>query len=277
MKNYKEVGSFGRGAGTEKPYVVAFEPSIKMTPVDDGILVLSDKSGLAVKYVGQEPMSGFINRPELRQFFRRVDFAMDRLFENELNPAAGTGPAPYVFKMGNGFKGRTPEQCLLEGMPEEQMLQQRAYMARNLQGKFGEANRQGVEAIDRAFEAFRNGTLENAPAAAAAFTVYESGAKYFPKRGVPQPYVTDGWEMSVKCVFGDRNPWKIEWTSKQVTIRDNVIAAAENVVMRSAALTTDEFLSAVDDTRELFGNVVSTYTPARLKYFAQHKDDWRNE
>lgn len=277
MKNYKEVGSFGRGAGTDNPYVVAFEPSFKMNQLEDGILPLSGKAGLTIKYIGQTPMSGFIKRPELWQFYRRVDFAVNRLFERELNPVSADGEAstPYVFKMGNGFTGKTPEQCLLEGMPEEQMLQQRAYMERNCTGKFAEQNRQGVAAIDRALEKFHDGTLGNSPATAVSFTVYDSGARYFSRR-VPQPYKTEGWEMKIVCMFTDKNPWKIGWVSKTVTIQDNVIVAAENVITKTASLTTDEFLSGVEEAKELFSNIAASYTPAHLKYFSQHKDDWRN-
>lgn len=275
MKNYTEVSSCGRGAGTDRPYSVAFEDVIKLNPVEEDINVLSDKSGLAVKYVGQGPMSGFIPIKELWDVYDRIMFANTKMYELELNPPS-KAEVPYVFKMGNGFKGKTPEQCLLEGMSLEQLMQQRAYMEKNCTGKFAEQNRMGVEAIDRAVQKFHEGTLDSG-GANTVFKIYESGPRYFPKKGVPQPYQTEGWEMGIYCHFLDDNPWKISWTSKQVTIQDNVIVGASNVVTKNASLIPSEYKDGLYKTYYLLNGVSAIYLPYHLRYYIEHKDDWRAE
>ncbi len=275
MKNYNEVKSCGRGAGTDKPYIVAFEPQLRLMPVEENINTFSEKAGLAVKYIGQKPVSGFISVDELWDVYDRIVFASNKMYELELNPAA-KAEVPFVFKMGNNFKGKTPEQCLLEGMPLEQLMQQRSYMEKNCTGKFAEQNRLGVEAIDRAVQKFHEGTLSSA-GASTVFRIYESGPKYFPKKGVPQPYQTEGWEMDITCSFLDDNPWKISWTSKLVTIQDNVIAGASNVSTTNASLTTTELKSGINLTKELLRNTSETYSVYHLRYYGEHKEDWRVE
>lgn len=275
MKNYTEVFSCGRGAGTERPYRVVFDDVLKLNPIEEDINVLTEKSGLAVKYVGQGPMSGFISVNELWDVYDRIQFANWKMYELELNPAA-KAEVPYVFKMGNGFKGKSPEQCLLEGMPIEQLMQQRAYMEKNCNGKFAEQNRMGVQAIDRAVQKFREGKLESA-GASAAFKIYDSGPRYFPKKGVPQPYQTEGWEMNIYCHFLDDNPWKVSWTSKQVTIQDNVIVGASNVITKNASLTVTEYKTGLYKTKKILGMVEDVYIPYHLRYYIEHKDDWRSE
>lgn len=277
MKNYNEVFSCGRGAGTDKSATIAFEASFRLLNVEDGINVFGEKAGLAIKYLptGKKPLSGFIRRGELWKVYKRVDKALDMQAEREMNPAAATTEPPYVFKMGQGFKGKTPGQCLLEGMDEAQLLQQREYMARNLTGKFAEANRKGIEAIDKAIANFHNGKLSEENISSGCLTIFESGPRYIPRKGVPQPYQTDGWEMSVVFNAADRNPWSISWVSKSVTVADNVIVASENSVGASASLTDEEFLSGINEARELFGDVRLMNRPSRLTYFAAHKDDWK--
>ena len=276
MKNYKEIYSAGRGAGSERSYVVAFEPNFKLTNVADGIGVFDEKAGLAIKYLptGGKPVSGFIKRSELWKVYKAVDKALDLEFEAELHPAAASEP-PYIFKMGNGFKGKTPGQCLLEGMSEEQLLNQRNWMANNCTGKFAEANRKGVEAIDKALESFKNGTLSEQEQTFGVLTIFKSGPRYLPKKGVAQPYQTEGWEMDIVFNVNDRNPWSISWVAKTVTIQDNVITASQNPVYSSAALTDEEFLAAINETRELFEDIRLMSRPARLTYYAEHKDDWK--
>lgn len=278
-KNYNEVLSCGRGAGTEKSYTVAFEPVLRLMPIEENINVFTDKAGVAIKYIptGAKPLSGFVTYDELfGDISDRIAFANTKMYELELNPAA-KAEAPYIFKMGNGFKGKSPEQCLLEGMPVEQLLSQRAYMEKNCTGKFAEMNRKGVEAIDRAILKFREGTLEGSVGSSTVFTIYDSGAKYFPKRGVAQPYQTEGWEMNIACSFLDDNPWKISWVSKQVTIQDNVIVAADQVITASAALTTGEFKAGINRAKRLFVNCSAIYSQYHIKFYGEHKDDWKAE
>jgi hypothetical protein len=275
MKNYKEVMSAGRGAGTDKSYTVAFEPSFKLTNVSETIVVFDGKAGLAIKYLptGGKPLSGFIKKSKLRKVVRAVNKAVDLEFEAELHPAAISEP-PYIFKMGNGFKGKTPGQCLLEGMSEEQLLNQRNWMANNCTGKFAEANRKGVEAIDKALEQFRNGTLTEQGQNTGVLTIFKSGPSYLPKK-LPQPYQTEGWEMDIIFNVNDRNPWSITWTSKTVTVQDNVITASQNPVYASVNLTDEEFLDGFDEAMELFADIRQMYRPARIAYYAEHKDDWK--
>lgn len=278
MKNYQEVSSCGRGAGTDKPLVVAFQPSTKFTAVDETIRVFDEKGGLSIRYLpgGGKPVSGFIKRDELWDLYRRIDFAYAKRYEYELNPAK-KAEVPYIFKMGNGLKGKSPEQCLLEGM-EQQLLAQREYMAKNCTGKFAEANRAGVEAIDRAFEKKANGALESEVQTTTVFTVFDSnwtGPKYIPKRNVPQPYQTEGWEMNIVCSFTDNYPWKISFVSKTVTVEDNVITASSNPVYASVSLTAAEFDAGIKESEELFRDISYMYRPQRLAYQAAHKDDWK--
>lgn len=275
VKNYKEVMSAGRGAGTDKSYTVAFEPSFKLTNVSETIVVFDGKAGLAIKYLptGGKPLSGFIKKSRLRKVVRAVNKAVDLEFEAELHPAAVSEP-PYIFKMGNGFKGKTPGQCLLEGMSEEQLLNQRNWMANNCTGKFAEANRKGVEAIDKALEQFRNGTLAEQGQSTGVLTIFKSGPSYLPKK-LPQPYQTEGWEMDIIFNVNDRNPWSITWTSKTVTVQDNVIVSSQNPVYASVNLTDEEFLDGFDETMELFADIRQRERPARLDYYEMHKDDWK--
>ena len=276
MKNYLETFSTGRGANGGKAYVIAFEPYIKLEEVDESVRVFSEKSGLSVKYLPAEgqPLSGFIRREDLWDVYDRVTFAKHKLYERELNPAART-EAPYVFRMGNGFKGKTAEQCLLDGMTEQQMLTQRDFMSKNCSGKFAEQNRLGVQAIDKALEKLHNGSLGSQPVMSGSFSIYKAEGRFIPKRGVAEPYQTRGWDLTVSCNIFDDNPWGISWKMSDVVIEDRIIKSASNIVTASAALTTQEFDAALNETRELFSDLSGLYRPAHWKYNHEHRDDWR--
>lgn len=277
-KNYNEVFSCGRGAGTENSYTVAFEVGLRLMPIEGNINVFTEKAGVVVKCIptGKKPFSGFISDDKLfGEVSDRMLTASQKIYELEMNPAA-KAEAPYIFKMGNGFKGKSPEQCLLEGMSVEQLLSQRAYMERNCTGKFAEMNRKGVEAIDKAILKLNEGTLRENVATATSLNIFNTFG-YFSKAGVPQPYQTEGWEMNIACSFLDDNPWKITWVNKRVTVQDNMIVAADNVVTANASLTSDEFKAGINRSKRLFENTAAIYAPYHVKFFGEHKDDWKAE
>jgi len=277
-KNYNEVFSCGRGAGTENSYTVAFEVGLRLMPIEENINVFTEKAGVIVKCIptGKKPFSGFISDDKLfGEVSDRMLTASQKIYELEMNPAA-KAEAPYIFKMGNGFKGKSPEQCLLEGMSVEQLLSQRAYMERNCTGKFAEMNRKGVEAIDKAILKLNEGTLRETVATATSLNIFNTFG-YFSKAGVPQPYQTEGWEMNIACSFLDDNPWKITWVNKRVTVQDNMIVAADNVVTANASLTSDEFKAGINRSKRLFENTAAIYAPYHVKFFGEHKDDWKAE
>ena len=135
MRNYFEVYSFGRGAGTDKACTVAFEVAIKLCPVEENINVLQEKAGISIIYLpsGKRSVSGFITADKLFEVDDRIREGERLIFDREMHPQV-SAQEPYVFKMGNQFKGKTPEQLLLEGMSEEVMLNQRNYLANNCVG-----------------------------------------------------------------------------------------------------------------------------------------------
>lgn len=276
MKNYKEVYSFGRGAGTDKACTVAFELAIKLVPVEENINVLQEKAGLSIIYLpsGKRSISGFICVDKLIEVNERTSEGLRLIFDREMHPQAAA-QEPYVFKMGNGFKGKTPEQLLLEGMSEEQMLSQRNWLANNCTGKFAEANRKGVIAIDSALEKWRNGSLNVSDCASSVFSIFTSGPRYMPRRDLRQPYETEGWELDVRVNPADRNPWSITWQSKTVTVDGNVIVASKNPVTYSVNATTEEWLAGLKKSVKYLNKVEDLYFPYHYKYCVEHENDWK--
>ena len=276
MRNYFEVYSFGRGAGTDKACTVAFEVAIKLCPVEENINVLQEKAGISIIYLpsGKRSVSGFITADKLFEVDDRIREGERLIFDREMHPQV-SAQEPYVFKMGNQFKGKTPEQLLLEGMSEEVMLNQRNYLANNCVGKFADANRKGVMAIDAALEKWRNGTLSESDCATTLFKIFESGPRYWPRRDLRQPYETTGWELDIRVNPSDRNPWNMVWQSKSVTVDGNVIVSAKDCVTYSVNATTEELLAGIRKSEKKLDEVERLYFPDHFIYGWQHKDDWK--
>lgn len=273
--NYLEVAGYGRGSGTDHPYAIAFELSIKKNNIEDGIRGLSSKSGLAVKKIngGSKALSGFINITELNTMKTKVRYAQEKILEASCNPSVAA-EAEYVFKMGN-FKGKTPSQLLLEGVAEADLIAQRDFLGKNATGKFAEANKKGMADIDTAITKFKAGTLNASDAKSSVIPLFKSGPRYFVLKK-PQPYETEGWELNITCNPSDKNPFAIEWQSKRVTIDKNMIVSAKDVKVETAALTEVEF---VDMWETMIGKLKALENEDmrdRLLYSEAHKDDYKN-
>lgn len=264
-QNYLEIAGYGRGAGTDHPYTIAFELSIKTQKVDEGIRRLSTKSGLAVKKIngGGKPLSGFINITEINTMKERVKYAQQKIIEAMCNPAVAV-ENEYVFRMGT-FKGKTPSQLLLEGVPEADLLAQRDFLGKNATGKFAEINKKGIADIDTAIAKFKAGTLKASDAKSSVIPLFKSGPRYFVQKK-PQPYETEGWELTITCNPYHKNPFSIEWQSKRVTIDKNVIVAAKDVKIENAALTEVEFIDMWDTTIKKLNKLENEDLVQRIQY-----------
>ncbi len=278
-KNYMEIASYGRGAGSQTPYFVSFEVKVKYSDITESVRALSTKSGLAIKKIngGGKALSGFVSLDDLNVMFRKIPVAIERL----LDAAPGdtqASEAEYVFKMGS-LKGKTPSQALKEGIAADVLLQQKAFLEKNASGKWAAQNLKGAKDIEKAIEAQKNGTLDdlaNASAGVKGIVLYKSGPRYFPKKQA-QPYETEGWELEITAYPGNKNPFSIEWQNKTVTIRDNMIVAAKDVKREQAALTESEFIDAISAAEEILKNAEIIQTKKRLDYFEEHKDDWKGK
>lgn len=273
--NYLEIAGYGRGSGTDCPYAIAFELSVKKNNIEDGIRGLSSKSGLAVKKIngGSKALSGFINITELNTMKTKVKYAQEKILEASCNPSVAA-EAEYVFKMGT-FKRKTPSQLLIEGVTEEDLLGQREFLGKNATGKFAEANKKGMADIDAAIAKFKAGTLSASDVKTSVIALFKSGPRYFVLKK-PQPYETDGWELNITCNPTDKNPFSIEWQSKKVTIDKNMIVNAKDIKTETAALTEVEFIDMWETTMSKLKALENEDMRDRILYAEEHKDDYKN-
>lgn len=271
---YLTIASYGRGAGTDRPFFVSFDLSIKRNPIAESIRGLSPKTGITVKKIngGGKCLSGFINIGELHCMKARVIYAQNQILERAISP--DNTPAEYVFKMGE-FKGKTPSQLLLGGTDVGALENQKAFLLKNATGKFAEANKKGAADIEAAIKKFKEGTLVATDVKSSSIPLFRSGPRYFVKK-VAQPYQTEGWELNITCFPGDKNPFLIEWQSKTVTIDKNVIVEASNVKTESCNLTEGEFIDMWETLILKLNAAELEDQRQRIQYSIDHKDDWKN-
>jgi len=200
---------------------------------------------------------------EIPAMYEKTKFCNWKYWENEMQPQqqeqGNTASPAFSVRLAGKFSGKTAVQILLEKGEngKKMLLEQKAWLSNNLNGRYAKANKEQIDAIDEAIHLSDNGKLKNENIRATQILINEPVKKYFRKTKV-----IDGkeynkcYEIQITFELGRQYPYTVKIRNSYCSVRkDNntgkTLIGGENLEMAvgEIRLTVGQWTYYIDTMR----------------------------